>query len=191
MNENATEKREITLQAAEKLFEANGFHATGVDAIADKAGVTKRTLYKYFGSKEKLIEAVLRRHQNQMMDRVRTQMSDVKEKGGQRLLACFDLYQKWFSQPHFAGCIFIKTLNEFQRCSKRLSAIASVAKLEHRNYLVELAEASGAADPELLADQLQLILEGSVVVAQCDRENASIRVARQLAEQLILQALNC
>ena len=174
-----------------QLFEANGFHATGVDKLAAKAGITKRTLYKYFSSKEGLIEAVLEKSRQQMMQRIRDRVESTDEKGAARLLVCFDFYQEWFADTRFSGCIFVKILNEFQRCSERLSAIASIAKSEHRNYLAELAEVSGAADPELLADQLQLILEGSVVVAQCDRENASIRVARQLAEQLISQALNC
>ena len=186
MVQKITDTREKILEAAELLFEGNGFHATGVDEIASKSGVTKRTLYKHFGSKEGLIEAVLRRHQNQMMDRMRSRVAEIEAEGGKRLLACFDLYQEWFSEPSFAGCIFIKTLNEFQQCSDRLFAIAAQAKSELRHYLTGIAKEAGVADPEHLARQLQIILEGSIVVAQSGRE--SIHIAREIAERVIAEA---
>ena len=177
------------LKAAEQLFEANGFHATGVEAIASKSGVTKRTLYKHFGSKEGLIEAILRRHQVQMMEQIRSRVAKIDTQGANRLLVCFDLYQEWFSKPYFAGCIFIKTLNEFQHRSEKLFTLATQAKSELRDYLTEIAEEEGTANSELLADQLQLILEGSVVVAQCGRKIESIHIARELAKTVISQAL--
>ena len=189
MTQRITVRREKILEAAERLFEANGFHATGVERLAAEAGVTKRTLYKHFGSKEGLIEAVLHRHRAQMMDRIRARVAKIKAGGVARLLACFDLYQAWFAEPDFAGCLFIKTLNEFQQCSERLFAIASQAKSGLRDYLVELAVKAGAKEPGLLADRLQLILEGSIVVAQCGRNNESIRVAREMAERVIAEAL--
>ena len=188
MSQKITNKHEKILRAAERLFEANGFHATGVEEIASKAEVTKRTLYKHFGSKEGLIEAVLRKHQNQMMDCARNQVAKVKAGDGEQLLACFDLYQDWFSKSSFAGCIFIKTLNEFQQCSEKLFTLAAQAKSELRDYLTEIAKEVGVANPEHLADQLQLILEGSIIIAQCGRENESIRIARELAERIISDA---
>ena len=189
MIQKITDKREKILEMAERLFEMNGFHATGVEEIASKSGVTKRTLYKHFISKEGLIEAVLSRHQSQVMDRIRHRVSEIEVTGGERLLACFDLYQEWFSKPYFAGCIFIKTLNEFQQRSDRLFAIAARAKSEMRDYLTGIAEEAGVSDPEHLAEQLQIILEGSIVVAQCGRRTESIRTARELAETVVAQYL--
>lgn len=189
MIQKITEKHEKILEAAEKLFEVNGFHATGVEEIASKSGVTKRTLYKHFGSKEGLIEAVLSRHQSQAMNRIHKRVSEIGAEDGGRLLACFDLYQEWFSRPCFAGCIFIKTLNEFQQRSDRLFAIAARAKLELRDYLTGIAEEAGVSDPEHLAEKLQIILEGSIVVAQCGRRTESIRTARELAKTVVAQYL--
>lgn len=191
MIQKITDKRETILKAAERLFEANGFHAIGVEKLAAEAKVTKRTLYKHFGSKEGLIEAVLRRHHSKLMDRIRAHIAKVKVSGGQQLLACFDLYQAWFAEPNFAGCIFIKTLNEFQQCSERLFDIATQAKAEIRNYLVELAREANVKKPDLLADQLQLILEGSIIVAQCGRRNESTYMAKEMAKRLICEALEC
>lgn len=188
MSRKITEKHEKILEAAERLFEANGFHATGVDEIASTADVTKRTLYKQFGSKEGLIEAVLCKHQSQMMDRIRSQVAKMDAGGGKRLLVCFDLYQEWFSGSSFAGCLFIKALNEFQQCSEKLFGTASEAKSGLRDYLAELAKEAGVVNPERLAGQLQLILEGSIVVAQCGRKTESIQIARELAEKTISES---
>lgn len=189
MIQKITNKHEKILNTAEGLFEANGFHATGIEAIASSAGVTKRTLYKHFGSKEGLIEAVLCKHQNNMMERIRSRVAKIEPDGSEQLLACFDLYQEWFCRSNFAGCIFIKTLNEFQQCSERLFTIATQAKSELHNYLSEIAGKAGVKNPELLAVQLQLILEGSIIVAQCGCENESIRIAREFAEKTIAEAL--
>ncbi len=43
------------LEAAERLFYEHGIHAVGVDLIAAEAGVTKKTLYDRFGSKEQIV----------------------------------------------------------------------------------------------------------------------------------------
>lgn len=188
MIQKITDKNKDILDAAERLFEANGFHATGVDHIAAESGVTKRTLYKYFGSKEGLIEAVLSRHHSKLMNRIHAHIAKIETPAAQ-LLACFDLYHEWFDKPHFAGCLFIKTLNEFQQCSERLFAIASRAKFELRNYLAELSKEAGAKHPELLAKQLQLVLEGSIIIAQCGRVTESIHIAREMAEKLIAEEL--
>ena len=184
-----TDKHENILETAERLFEANGFHATGVDRLAAESGITKRTLYKHFGSKKGLIEAVLHRHHSRLMNRIRTHTAKIETSGEDRLLACFDLYQNWFTQQCFFGCLFIKTLNEFQLCSERLFAIATQAKSELRDYLVKLSAEAGARNANLLADQLQLILEGSIIVAQCGRKTESIQTARKLAKRLILEEI--
>ncbi|MFB3114561.1 MAG: TetR/AcrR family transcriptional regulator, partial [Nitrospirales bacterium] len=55
-------KRDQLIQTAVKLFAKNGFHATGVDTIAAESGVTKRTLYAHFRSKDELVLAALRQY---------------------------------------------------------------------------------------------------------------------------------
>ncbi len=53
-----TKKQEIIAQAYDAFYDG-GFHATGIDTLMANSGISKRTLYKYFSSKEDLIEAVL------------------------------------------------------------------------------------------------------------------------------------
>lgn len=181
-------KQDAILVAANNLFEKQGFHATGVDQLAAESGVTKRTLYKYFGSKEGLIEAVLRRHHDGMMARSRAKILAIHPVGDARLIACIELYREWFARSNFSGCIFVKTINEFGTCSRTLSTIAVKAKQAMRDFLVELGVGRGVRDPELLADQLQLLLEGSIVVAQLGRGAAVVDLVKDMAEILISEA---
>ncbi|MGZ0654722.1 TetR/AcrR family transcriptional regulator [Coraliomargarita sp. W4R53] len=183
-----TKKRDCILETANRLFEINGFHATGVDLLAAQAGVTKRTLYKHFGSKEGLIEEVLRTHHSKMMEHTRTEIMAIQSTGDAQLMACFELYRDWFSSPSFSGCIFVKTINEFNICSPQLSSIARESKKSMWHFLVELAELAGTKQPQQLADQLQLLLEGSIVLAQAGRGPEIIDTAKAMAKSLIAQA---
>jgi AcrR family transcriptional regulator len=166
----------------------SGFNETGVDRIVAESRVTKRTLYQQFGSKEGLIEEVLRMHHERMMERVRVDILSVEGDGVARLLACSDFYRAWFALPHFSGCIFIKALNEFGSCSAKLSAVAKESKAAMHDLILTLAKEVGAREPEVLADQLQLLLEGSIIIAQTGRGAAIIDTARAMAGDLIERA---
>ncbi len=184
------EKREAVLVTANQLFELQGFHATGVDQLAAESGVTKRTLYKYFGSKEGLIEEVLRRHHEGMMQRARAKILAIHPVGDARLMASIEMYRDWFGRSNFSGCIFVKTMNEFGSCSSKLTSIAVESKVAMRAFFIELCVEQGAREPELLADQLQLLLEGSIVLAQTGRGVEVVDIVKDLAKKLLSEARN-
>ena len=68
----AEAKRAVILDAAEELFVSSGYELTSVDAIAARAGVSKRTVYDHFGDKLSLFRSVLRRVDDAMLTTVRT-----------------------------------------------------------------------------------------------------------------------
>ena len=183
-----SEKRDKIIVAANRLFETQGFNGTGVDQIAAESGVTKRTLYKHFGSKDGLIREVLETHHESMMDSIRADVFAYSKDPIKRLKRCFDLYRQWFGSSTFSGCIFIKTLNELASCSPELSRLAQDAKAAMRDFIGEVAALGGACEPELLAEQLQLLLEGAIVVAQCGRGAAVVDTAQAIADDLIARA---
>ncbi len=94
-------KRDQLIQTAVKLFGKNGFHATGVDTIAAESGVTKRTLYAHFRSKDELVLAALRQYdgvfRNEFMRRVEESAKTPRAK----LLAVFDVAEHWVKQKNF------------------------------------------------------------------------------------------
>ena len=106
-------KRDKLIETAIKLFGEFGFHATGVDRIVEEAGVTKKTLYNHFRTKNDLILAALCRFdENSRNEFIRA--IEVKGRSAQeRLLAIFDVAENWFSQKNFYGCISIHANGKF------------------------------------------------------------------------------
>ena len=83
------------LDAASQLFYERGIHAVGVDTIAEAAGVTKKTLYDRFGSKEALVVAYLQHRDARWREHVAQQLALVPEPGIDRVLAIFDAAISW------------------------------------------------------------------------------------------------
>ncbi len=64
------DNRSNILACALQLFASRGYDAVGVQEIAEAAGITKPTLYHYFGSKQGLLEALLKEHFDQLYEQV-------------------------------------------------------------------------------------------------------------------------
>ena len=158
-------RREELIDAAMRVFYRNGFHNSGLDLILTESGISRMTLYNHFKSKDELIIAALRRRdeifRNKMMKYVDEASQDPKE----RLLAVFDWHRNWFNEPDFSGCMFINACAEFNDCNSPMRRVASEHKLDILRYLVELADNAGAQDPEELAQELNLLIEGTIVNA--------------------------
>lgn len=181
-------RRQHLIQTAATLFARHGYHATGVDAILATAGVSKKTLYSHFRSKEELILAALRDYDGRFRNDFMRQVERAAGPPGDRLLAVFDVAELWFCGEHFYGCMFINAIAEY---SQRQSAIRSACqefKRLLREYMQELAEQAGAAHPAELADALALLLEGATVTAQLSAQPGAARTARRVAALLIAQA---
>src|SRR5690349_4815887 len=105
--------RDRILDAAYDLFSANGIRAVGIDAILERSGVAKMTLYRHFPSKQDLALAYLderdaRWTHDWLEAEVTSRTSDPRE----RLLAIFDVFDEWFRRPDFEGCAFINVMLE-------------------------------------------------------------------------------
>ena len=185
-----SERRDHLVQTALRLFQSNGFHATGIDRIIAESGVAKMTLYKHFKSKDELILAALRRRdeefRNWFMRAVESRGSTPRE----RLVAIFDVLDEWFADPQFKGCTFINASSEFGDKDDPVHATCA----EHKRLVVgfarDLAAAAGAKDPAALAMGLTMLMEGAVVMAHVAGQTDAARRARQSAEVLIAQALS-
>ena len=182
-------KREQLINTALELFAKNGIHATGIDVIVKHSGVTKKTLYAHFGSKDELVLAVLRQYdglaRNEFMRRV--------ESGGKtprtRLLAVFDFAQRWFQQNNFYGCLFINTIGEFSDKDTPIRQICKEYKKLVKGYIRKLCQQAGASDPQGLAEELALLLEGATVTAQVSQNSKTAQIAKRAAKALIDKAI--
>ena len=185
----ASGKRDQLLDTALELFYQNGFHATGIDKVLEKANVARMTLYNHFKSKDELILAALRRRdekfRNWFMRAVERQTTDPAD----RLLAVFDALGDWFVQKDFSGCMFINASAEFADATNPIHMISSEHKKLMQKYLRELAIAASIPNPNELADQLMLLAEGAIVMAYVTGDKDAASKAKTAAGKLIQSAL--
>ena len=178
-------KRDRLVEAGLKLFYERGFNATGIDAVLAEAGVAKMTLYKHFRSKDDLIIAVLRRRdevfRNWLARAVERRASEPRE----RLIALFDVHREWFESKGFRGCMFINAAAEFGQLAGAIHAVAGEHKRLVIAYIKELAEAAGTADPDSLALQLCILLDGATAGAHVTGNPGAADAARAAATVLI------
>jgi len=158
-------RRDELVDAAMRIFYRNGFHNTGLDQIQKESGISKMTLYNHFKSKDELIVAALRRRdemfRNNLMKFVETKSKDSTE----RILAVFDALDAWFNEDTFNGCMFINASAEYCDPDCPARRVAAEHKLEIIRYIQELCTAAKLEDPGELAQQINLLIEGSIVVA--------------------------
>jgi AcrR family transcriptional regulator len=184
-----SKRREHLIDTAIGLFYERGYHATGIDRILSEAGVSKKTLYTHFRSKEELILAALRKYdglfRNDFMRRVDRKGATSREK----LIAIFDVAEELFSQKRFFGCMFINAVGEYAEEDSPIRAIGKQFKRSIRDYIRELCVQAGAKAPDTLADQLALLFEGATVTAQVSRRVDAAKTAKTIAQQLIARQL--
>ena len=177
--------RERLIEAGLKLFYRDGFHATGIDVLLAEAGVAKKTLYTHFKSKEDLILAVMRRrdelYRNWFMREVEKRSTSPRK----RLLACFDVIGDWVKSKNFYGCACINASAEFADKNDPVHRAAAEHKQFIMSYLESLARAAQLENPELLAGQLLVMIDGAVVVAQVTGRSGAVADAKRAAEVLI------
>ncbi|MFM2486967.1 TetR/AcrR family transcriptional regulator [Celerinatantimonas yamalensis] len=162
--------KEHILDTAEYLFNVNGYTAVGVDLIRDTAGVSKTSMYRYFGSKNKLILAVLaRRHlrfEETLGSAVKPEMS-MEEK----LDVFVDWHFNWFGTEDFHGCMFMHAMSEFKESD---GAIADSA-YTHKKWLKSLIKNIildntdfGGKQAEAKSEAIMTFVEGMIVRAEFD-----------------------
>ena len=158
------------LSAATHLFCKNGINATGIDAIIDEAGTAKTTLYKLFGSKTNLVHAVLESEGRQWREWF---IGAIEQGGGEpqeKLSRIFPALKSWFGEDRFYGCPFINAVGEHDKDQKQFRAIAMKHKKVVLAHIGKLAAEMGAVEPEVLAHQLALLIDGAIVAAMVSRD---------------------
>ncbi|WP_292471088.1 TetR/AcrR family transcriptional regulator [Mesorhizobium sp.] len=180
------ETRPEILQAAYKLFRRRGFFRVGMDEIADAAGVTKRTLYYHFDSKDALLTAVLAsQHERTFAD---FQNFGIEFSGGADVLIdkLFEGLVKWSSKPRWAGSGFTRLAIELADLSghpARVIARQHKALME-RHLEMLLAEAK-VPSPKERARELFLLIEGAMVMILIHGDQSYCSAAADAAKRLM------
>jgi AcrR family transcriptional regulator len=156
--------RQRLLDAAAELFYRQGIGAVGVDLVSKAAGVSKRTLYQQFGSKDRLIAESLDAHGDAVLG-LCIPAEDPGAPARQQILAVFDALGGWTGSAAFRGCPFVNTATELADPGHPARQIARGYKLRLRGYFARQAERGQAKDPQRLADQLIVVFDGAIVQA--------------------------
>lgn len=176
------------IETATRLFAQQGYRGTGIDQIASEAQVTKKTMYRYFASKDDLIMAVLKRREDEyrrgFMEKMAAYSSDPRE----QLLGIFDLAYRWFASGRYTGCLFINAVAEHGGTEVRETC--RVFKKLERDYIEELARAAAVPDPAYIADAFALLFEGALVTAQVSGRPDAALTAKKTAALLLKQVLS-
>jgi AcrR family transcriptional regulator len=172
--------KERILETADRLFYLQGIRAIGVDTIAAEIGISKRTLYNHFPSKDQLIAAYLARR---FVDPRPSDKPPVDQ-----ILGTFDALERRFSAKDFRGCPFVNAVAELGAEDKSVKKIAVAFKESRRVWFRDLLIKLGAADPEGLATQLTLLVDGSIAQDLVRDDPAMARAAKQAARVLLSSA---
>lgn len=144
------------------LFYAEGFTATGVDRIAEVVGVSKRTLYKHFGSKDALIEATLTSADETIRHSLLEAAEGCSPDPREQIEGLFSILTQWLQQPGFRGCPFINVSAETPDAHSGARAAARRHKQDMRRWIRDRATAARLSDPESLSHQVAALLDGAM-----------------------------
>jgi AcrR family transcriptional regulator len=169
--------KERILETADRLFYLRGIRAIGVDTIAAEIGISKRTLYNHFPSKDALISAYLERRFVQPRD---SDKSPVEQ-----ILGTFDSLERRFASKDFRGCPFVNAVAEVGPENRSVRKIAVAFKESRRLWFRDLLVQTGVADPEGLATQLVLLVDGSIAQDLVRDDPAMARAAKEAAKMLL------
>lgn len=158
--------RERILAAASDLFYRQGIRAVGVDAIAEAAETNKMTLYRHFASKDELVAAYLQR----LAEKAKASWDQLEAEYPGDPAAQLRVWLKEMA-AHVAsgeerGCALANAAVELPEKDHPARRVIEAFKTAQRERLIQLCAAAGLAEPDMLADELFLLLEGARVTAQ-------------------------
>lgn len=172
------------LEVASELFYWRGIHAVGVDTIAAESGVTKRTLYDRFGSKDALVVAYLHARDRRWRTLVLAALDGAGPDPVARVLSPFDVLPEWLA-PSSRGCSFVNAFAELPEHDHPGRQLIVAEKTWLRALFRRLLGEAGASDPDTLAAQLLSLHEGAIISYSIADEATAASTARAAAEILV------
>jgi AcrR family transcriptional regulator len=172
--------QERILETADRLFYQQGIRAVGVDTVAAEIGISKRTLYNYFPSKDELIIAYLTRRFVPIKHSDRPPL--------EQILRIFDWLERWFASDTFRGCAFANAVTELGDAAHPVCKIALGFKEQRRVWVRDILQSVGIADPDGLSMQIAILFEGAISSALIRGDPGIARCAKAAARVLLTAA---
>ena len=179
--------RERILATASELFYEHGLRGVGIDRIIAESGVAKATLYAHFPSKDELAAEYLRRRDEFWSGRLHAAAAAAGDDPRDQLLGIFDAVSAACAFHGFRGCAFVNAMSESEPGSAPHAA-ATAHKAAVRGWVRDLAEAAGAREPEVLARQLTLLVDGALVGGRFEEDPSALAASAARAAASLVDA---
>ncbi|MFI1395055.1 TetR/AcrR family transcriptional regulator [Streptomyces sp. NPDC020681] len=173
------------LDAASRLFYERGIHAVGVDLIAAEAGVTKKTLYDRFGSKDQLVVEYLAARDEQWRAFLAERLEAAGPSADERILAVFDASREWAGEHSTRGCSMVNAHAEISDPRHPAFGVITGQKAWMLALFTDLAREAAAQDPAKLGRALMLLHEGALVTHGLNVFPDALTAAREQARALL------
>ncbi|MCQ2993765.1 MULTISPECIES: TetR/AcrR family transcriptional regulator [Pseudomonas] len=188
MNKTSTTAvQDKILQTAEQLIYTNGIHAMGMDLLVRTSGVARKSIYRYYATKEDVAVNALSARDVRWMHWFRTE-TDKATSPEARILEMFTVLKGWFESEGFRGCAFINTAGEIGDAEDPIRQLAKAHKQKLFDYALELCQQLNIEQPDVLAKQLLILIDGAITLALVMGDHNAADSARDMA-QLLLNAL--
>jgi AcrR family transcriptional regulator len=181
--------RRRIVEAAYESFWRSGFARASVDSIAERAGLTKRTLYSYFRSKDDLLAAVLQKYSDLAAERRQHIAARLPSDADGLIDSFFAQLSDWASStPRWSGSGFTRLVVELADLPGHPArAIARRAKRATESWLEQRLQSARVSLPGARARDIMLLMEGSMALMLIHGDKRYIDAAAQAAKQLIAQ----
>lgn len=180
----AAEPYNKILATAEQLIYDNGIHAASMDLLVKSSGVARKTIYRYFSTKDEVAAAALRARDLRWMQ----WFCDETDKAASprlRVIQMFDTLTSWFNTPGFRGCAFINTAGEVGDAESPIRLISKLHKHKLLAYAKQLCEQAECPDPAALAKQMLILMDGAITVARVTGDLEAAQSAKVVAHILL------
>ncbi len=186
MPKDAKTTKDRILDAANRLFYAEGIRAVSVDAIAEKAGLTKRTLYYHFKSKDELVTAYLESRDQPNLKLFSKWFEDADGGLSEKIEALFRNLAKSARHPKWKGCGFLRTAAELANMPGHPAVqVGAAHKHKFEVWLAEVIAAGGGSNAPQLARQIVLLMDGAFSTMLVHRDPAYVEAAGEAAAALV------
>ena len=200
MPRDGTATKVRILDAAEKLFESNGFAGTSLDQIIEASGTSKGAFFHHFESKRALSQALVERYVEMDLTMLRAGLDAVADVNDpvEKVLGFLRFYERWATELVSAesACLYLAVLTEQNLLDDETSEAVQRAILAWRVEFAGLIRAALSArglrrriNADDLADHLFATFEGGYLLCRSLRSaepmRQQLRVMRQLVEALL------
>ncbi|MGD8204314.1 TetR/AcrR family transcriptional regulator [Pantoea sp. FN0305] len=187
MNKKTTDTQEKILETAERLIYQNGIHATGMDLLVRSSGVARKSIYRYFATKDDVAAAALNARDERWMQWFIMECNKGTSPQ-ERILNMFTVLKGWFESDGFRGCAFINTAGEVGDPDDPVRQIAKLHKQKLMDYTLELTRQLNIEQPLALARQLLILTEGAITMSYVMGDASAADSAKDVAHLLLKQA---